>query len=60
MKQVIKHKLTRTMIGLTATLAACTLIAGNKYPVPVITLWVVYAVTLGFALVSVRKDLKDA
>ena len=59
MKKVMSHKLTRTMIGLAATLAACTLIAGNAYPVPVIILWVIFAVTLGFAIVSIRRDLKS-
>lgn len=60
MKRVIKHRLTISIATVAVCLIAGNFVSGDTYPVPMGILWAVFAVTLGFAVVAIRKDLKDA
>ncbi|MFF5791146.1 hypothetical protein ACFY5D_03765 [Paeniglutamicibacter sp. NPDC012692] len=58
MKQALKHRLTISMATVALVILAGTFVAGDTYPVAFAVIWVVYAVTLAFAVVSIRRDLK--
>ncbi|UUX60192.1 hypothetical protein [Glutamicibacter halophytocola] len=58
MKEIMRHKLTATMFVFAVLMVSCTIIAVDAYPVPVAVLWVAFTVTLGFAVVAIRRDIK--
>ncbi len=60
MKRVFKHRLTLSTATVAVCLVAGACVAGDTYPVAMAILWAVYAVTLGFAVVAIRRDLKNA
>jgi hypothetical protein len=39
---------------------AGTYVAADAYPVAVAIIWAVYSFTFAFAVVAIRRDLKDA
>jgi hypothetical protein len=57
MKRVLKHRLTISMATVAVCLVAGTFVSGDAYPVAMGIIWAVYAVTLGFAVVAIRRDL---
>jgi hypothetical protein len=57
MKEMLKHRLTASMAVIALVLVAGTITAGHAYPVALGVIWAVYAVTLAFAAVSIRRDL---
>ncbi|MGP5389891.1 hypothetical protein [Glutamicibacter arilaitensis] len=59
MKKYITHKFTLSMISTGLLIWAMTLIGGHAYPVPFAILWGCYTVALGFAIVGIRKDVKE-
>ena len=60
MKRVLKHRLTISLAVIALVTAAGTYVASSTYPVASGFIWAVSAVTLGFAVVSIRRDLIDA
>jgi hypothetical protein len=60
MKQAIKHRLTLSMAICAVGILASTYVAADAYPVAVAIIWAAYAVTLAFAIVAIRRDLKNA
>jgi fatty acid desaturase len=60
MKRVIRHRLTISMATAAVCLIAATFVSGDAYPVAMAMIWAVYVVTLAFAIVAMRRDLKNA
>lgn len=60
MKQFLKHRLTISMATIAVVMLTGTYVGGHAYPVAFGIIWAVYAVTLAFAVVAIRRDLKDA
>jgi hypothetical protein len=60
MKQAIRHRLTLSMALCAVAITAGTYVAVDAYPVAVAIIWAAYAVTLTFAIVAIRRDLKNA
>ncbi len=60
MKRVLKHRLTISLAVLAVVIAAGSYVPSSTYPVAFGIIWAVCAVTLGYAVVSIRRDLNDA
>lgn len=60
MKRVLGHRLTLSMATVAFCLVAGTFVSGDTYPLARGIIWAVYAVTLGFAVVAIRKDFENA
>ncbi len=56
---ILKHRLTASLAVTGMVMASMTLIGGDAHPVWYAILWAAFAVTVGFASVSIRRDLKD-